>query len=57
MVMGGDSCSEGCGFKSQHQILGGYFYMENGIYVCLKKAENKRKRGPFYNKITEAYHF
>ena len=21
VVMGGDSCSEGCGFESQHQIL------------------------------------
>ena len=23
VVMGGDSCSEGCGFKSQHRILDG----------------------------------
>ena len=25
MVMGGDSCSEGCGFKSRHHILDGHF--------------------------------
>ena len=25
VVMGRDSCSEGCGFESQHQILDGHF--------------------------------
>ena len=25
MVKGGDSCSEGCGFESQHCILDGHF--------------------------------
>ena len=25
VVMGGDSCSEGCGFESQHRILNGHF--------------------------------
>ena len=25
VVMGGDSCSEGRGFKSQHHILDGHF--------------------------------
>ena len=25
VVMGGDSCSKGCGFKSQHRILDGHF--------------------------------
>ena len=25
VVMGGDSCSEGCGFESQHHILEGHF--------------------------------
>ena len=25
VVMGGDSCSEGCGFESQHCILAGHF--------------------------------
>ena len=24
VVMGGDSCSEGCGFESQHRILDGH---------------------------------
>ena len=26
VVMGGDSCSEGCGFESQHRILDGHFF-------------------------------
>ena len=26
MVMGGDSCSDGRGFKSQHRILDGHFF-------------------------------
>ena len=25
MIMGADSCSEGCGFESQHHILDGHF--------------------------------
>ena len=25
MVMGGDSCSKGCGLESQHRILNGHF--------------------------------
>ena len=25
VIMGGDSCSEGCGFESQHRILDGHF--------------------------------
>ena len=25
VIMGGDSCSDGCGFKSQHCILDGHF--------------------------------
>ena len=25
VVMRGDSCSEGCGFESQHRILNGHF--------------------------------
>ena len=27
VVMGGDSCSKGCGFKSRHCILGGHFLL------------------------------
>ena len=26
VVMRGDSCSEGCGFESQHRILNGHFF-------------------------------
>ena len=40
--MGGDSCSKGRGFKSQHRILDGYFFnfncCKNGI-VCLKRRK------------------
>ena len=25
VVMGGDSCSEGCGLESQHHVLNGHF--------------------------------
>ena len=39
MVMGGDSCSEGRGFESQHWILDSHFFTliccKNGN-VCLK---------------------
>ena len=51
MVMGGDSCSKGCGFKSQHCILDGHFFTyicsKNCNDVCLKrpKTNNKRDRG------------
>ena len=33
MVMGGDSCSEGRGFESQHCIQDGHFF----TYICCKK--------------------
>ena len=32
LVMGGDSCSKGCGFKSQHHILDGLFF----TFICCK---------------------
>ena len=32
VVMGGDSCPEGCGFKSQRCLLNGHFF----IYVVVK---------------------
>ena len=46
VVMGRDSHSEGCGFESRHRILDGHFftYCKN-CNVCLKKTENKQKRG------------
>ena len=37
MVMGGDSCAEGCGFKSQHHILNGHFC----TFICCKIAMSK----------------
>ena len=33
VVMGGDSCSEGCGFESRHRILDGHF---SHIGICCK---------------------
>ena len=54
VVRGGETCSEGFGFQSQHRILDGYFFTliscNNNIDVCLKKTENKSKEtvdGPF----------
>ena len=44
--MGGDSCSEGRGFESEHRILDGHIFpyicCKNCNDVCLKKTENKR---------------
>ena len=34
MVMGGDSCSEGCGFESQHCILDGHLFVVKNCTVC-----------------------
>ena len=48
MVMGGDSHSKGRGFESRHRILDGHFFTYiccKNCIVCLKKTENKRKRG------------
>ena len=50
MATGGDSCSEGHEFESQHHILDGHFYTysccKNCNDVCLKKPEVNYKRGP-----------
>ena len=46
MAMGGDSCSKGCGFESQQQILDGHFFTfkcSKNCNVCLKRTENKQK--------------
>ena len=46
MVMGIDSLSEGCGFKSQHHILDGLFphmYVVK-IVKFVRKDENKGKK-------------
>ena len=55
MVMGGDSCPEGCGFESKHCILDGHF---SHIFVvkifndvCLKKTKINEKEagdGPIF---------
>ena len=49
MVMGGDSCSKGCGFKSWHHILDGHFFTyiccKNCNDVCLKRPKINDKRG------------
>ena len=40
VVMGGDSCSKGREFESQHHILDGYFF----TFICCKNSnvfENK----------------
>ena len=34
VVMGGDSCFEGCRFESQHRILDGHFFK----YICSKNC-------------------
>ena len=53
--MGGDSCSEGRGFKSQHQILDGHFSHLFVVKMCLfeKTKINEKVRGwPIFLKKT-----
>ena len=49
VVMGGDTYSEGCGFKSRHCILDGHFFTyiccKNCNDVCLKRPKINDKRG------------
>ena len=47
MVIGGDSCSERRGFKSQHCILDGHFSHISVVKIAMfvLKDWNKRKRG------------
>ena len=45
VVIGGDSCSEICGFKSQHCILGGHISQIFAEKMLSIKDENKPKRG------------
>ena len=56
--MGGESCSEGCGFESQHCILDGHFshIFVVKIVMFVWKDENKLKRGrgwPFFNSFSQ----
>ena len=49
VVMGGDSCSVGRGFESQHLILDGHLFTNIcriKCNVCLEKDENKMKKRP-----------
>ena len=56
VVMGRDSCSEGCGFKSRHRILDGHFshiFVVKIVNVCLKRPKINEKEagvGPFFLK-------
>ena len=49
MDRGGDSCSKGCGFESQHRILDVHFFALlscNNCNVCLKKKKiNEKESG------------
>ena len=47
VVMGGDSCPEGCVFESQHCILDGHFSHKFVVEIVMFawKDENKLKRG------------
>ena len=63
MVMGGDSCPEGCGFESQHCILDGHFshifVVKNFDAVCLKKTKINEKEagdGPIFLHYAEVKH-
>ena len=47
MVMGGDSCSEGCGFESWHHILDGHFF----TYICCKICTDFCLKRPKINDI------
>ena len=46
MVMGGDSCYEGCGFKSQQCILDGHFshLFVVKLYSLFEKTKINKKR-------------
>ena len=59
VVMGDDSCLEGCWFESQCRILDGHFFTlmccKNCIF-CLKRLKINEKEagvGPFYKKSWE----
>ena len=56
VVMGGDSCSEGRGFESQHYILDGNFLTFiccQTCNACLKRRKKQKEAmdGPFFKKI------
>ena len=57
VIMGRDSCSEGCGFKSRHHILDGHFFTYiccKNCNVCLKRPKINEKEagvGPFLKNL------
>ena len=60
VVMRYDSCSRGCGCKSQRHILDGYFFTLiccKNCSVCLKRLEKTKKRPGLahFNYIQETY--
>ena len=56
VVMGGESCSKGCEFKSRHHLLDGHFF----TFICYKncyvfektKINEKRLGWPIFFKKT-----
>ena len=56
MVTGGDSCSEGHGFKSRHCILDGHFFTNICCKICNvclirpKINEKEARVGPFFKR-------
>ena len=62
VVMGGDSCSRGCGFEFQHPTLDGHFshWFVVKIVIFVWKHENKTKKSrgwPILKKIHRMPHF
>ena len=55
MVMGGDSCSEGCGFESQQHILDGHFshifVVKIVVFEKTKINEKEAGDGPFKKRV------
>ena len=45
MVMGGDSCSEGRGFESQHIILEGHLLHTFAVKIVMVETKKINKRG------------
>ena len=56
--MGGDSWSEGRGFKSQHHILDGLFhiYLLGKIVMFIWKDEDKQKKGRVWHILKNVWH-
>ena len=57
MVMGGDSCSEGQGFESQHSILDGHFSHKFVVKIVMmfvrKRLKINDKRGRYWQIFKE----